>query len=105
LIENNLQDLSVMGKHDQSVHLEHIPHQTFQAETSDLWAVRFQPMAGPDQGIMGESFQLGQHLLGFDAFLVALRGGQVLFIFLDFDLDPIALFLFAFLARFHCATI
>jgi hypothetical protein len=54
---------------------------------------------------MGESFQLGQHLLGFDAFLVALRGGQVLFIFLDFDLDPIALFLFAFLARFHCATI
>jgi hypothetical protein len=41
----------------------------------------------PDPDVMRQDFQLGHHLLGFEAFLVALAGSQPLLILLDLDFD------------------
>jgi hypothetical protein len=59
---------------NQAVNMEDIAHQTFDTEACYPGTLGGQPAASPDQGIVGQGFQLGEHLLGLEAFLVAAEG-------------------------------
>jgi len=73
-------------KDQEAIHLEYVSDQAFDPQASDFRTAWGQPLARPDQNVMGQSFQLDQDLLGFKAFLVAFAGAQALLIFFDLDL-------------------
>ena len=75
MIENNL-----------AVNMEYVAHPTFDTEAGYLGTVRGQPAARPDQDIVSQGFQLNEHLLGLEAFLVAPGSTQSLLVLFDFDL-------------------
>jgi hypothetical protein len=65
-------------------------HETFEAKARYPGAVEVQPMASPDQDIVGQGFKLNQHLLRLRMLLVEPGSAQPLFIFSDLDLNATA---------------
>src|SRR6266496_6114470 len=86
----DLQESNGLIENQETIHLEYIAYQTFDSQASQFGTSRHQPLAGPDQEVMSQGFQVDQYLLGCKAFLVAFRGCQALLILLDLDLDPTA---------------
>src|SRR5512139_3227823 len=84
----NLQESNGLIENQEAIHPEYIAYQAFDSQMSQFGATGHQPLACPDQEVMGQGFQLDQDLLSGKAFLVAFRSCQALLIFLDFDLDP-----------------
>ena len=88
-----MQEINSLIKDQEAIHLEYVSNQALDTQASYFGAAGRQPLSCPDQNVMGQGFQLDQHLLSFETALIALSSSQSLLIFLDFDLYTAAPFI------------
>ena len=90
LIEHDAVDVAVRIHSDEATDREGIADEPFDAEAPQLGQLCGQPFARPDQDVVRQRVEHHHHLLGAEAFLVALGNPQALLVIFERGLDPTA---------------